>query len=52
MSQALAAALRRLAAPGQVEALRAGVPEVDLAGPWREYVAALTAPAGRVASAP
>jgi glycosyltransferase involved in cell wall biosynthesis len=49
---ALAVALHRLAAPGQVEALRAGVPEVDLAGPWREYVAALTAPAGRVASAP
>src|SRR5215470_4301111 len=49
---ALTGALRRLAAPGQLEALRAGVPDVDLAGPWRDYVAALTAPAASVASAP
>jgi glycosyltransferase involved in cell wall biosynthesis len=40
--QALAAALRTLAAPGVLETLRAGVPPVDARGPWRDYVAALT----------
>ena len=49
---ALTAALQRLTAPGQLEALRAGVPEVDLAGPWQDYVTALTAPTASVASAP
>jgi len=39
---ALSAALTRLAAPGAVEALRAGLPEVDVEAPWVEYVKALT----------
>ena len=49
---ALTAALRRLTVPGQLDALRAGVPAVDLAGPWRDYVSALVTPAAPVASAP
>jgi hypothetical protein len=40
--QALSEALRRLATPGVLESLRAGVPAVDARGPWRDYVAALT----------
>lgn len=40
---ALAAALTRLAAPGTIAALRAGLPEVDVAGPWAEYVKVVTA---------
>jgi glycosyltransferase involved in cell wall biosynthesis len=40
---ALTAALVRLAAPGTVQALRAGLPEVDVEAPWVEYVKSLTA---------
>ena len=39
---ALASALTRLAAPGTVEALRAGLPELDVEKPWARYVQALT----------
>ncbi|MBT0770343.1 glycosyltransferase family 4 protein [Kineosporia sp. J2-2] len=39
---ALAAALRRLAAPGELARLRAGLPDIDLTGPWQRYVEALT----------
>lgn len=48
---ALTAALTRLAAPGVVDALRAGLPELDVEAPWAEYVSALTtlsAPVGEV----
>lgn len=38
---ALADALRRLADPGFLAALRAGVPAVDLDGPWRSYLETL-----------
>jgi glycosyltransferase involved in cell wall biosynthesis len=40
---ALTAALVRLASPGTVQALRAGLPEVDVEAPWVEYVTSLTA---------
>ena len=40
---AVAGALRRLAEPGVLEGLRAGVPEVDLEGPWHAYLQTLTA---------
>jgi len=39
---ALVAALKQLTAPGELTRLRAGVPEIDLAGPWERYVEALT----------
>jgi glycosyltransferase involved in cell wall biosynthesis len=39
---ALTAALARLAAPGMIEKLRAGLPDVDTQAPWAEYVKALT----------
>ncbi|NLT53595.1 MAG: glycosyltransferase [Actinomycetales bacterium] len=39
--QALADALRRLTEPGALDRLRAGVPEVDVDGPWRSYLDAL-----------
>jgi glycosyltransferase involved in cell wall biosynthesis len=39
---ALTAALSRLAAPGTVETLRAGLPELDVEKPWATYVQALT----------
>ncbi|WP_285617793.1 glycosyltransferase family 4 protein [Kineosporia sp. NBRC 101677] len=39
---ALVAALKRLAAPGELDQLRAGLPDIDLAGPWARYVEALT----------
>jgi glycosyltransferase involved in cell wall biosynthesis len=39
---ALTAALARLAAPGMIEKLRAGLPDVDTVAPWAEYVKALT----------
>ncbi len=35
---ALVGALRRLAEPGVLERLQAGVPPVDVAGPWRRYL--------------
>ena len=40
---ALTSALARLAAPGTVPALRAGLPDVDVEAPWVEYVKTLTA---------
>jgi glycosyltransferase involved in cell wall biosynthesis len=40
---ALAAGLRRLTEPGVLQALRAGLPALDLRTPWAEYVRALTA---------
>ena len=39
---ALTSALTRLADPGTVEALRAGLPELDVEKPWARYVQALT----------
>ncbi len=39
---ALVTALKKLAAPGELERLRAGLPDIDLAGPWARYVDALT----------
>jgi glycosyltransferase involved in cell wall biosynthesis len=39
---ALAAALRRLSEPGVLEALRDGLPELDVAGPWAGYLKELT----------
>jgi len=39
---ALTSALTRLADPGTVEALRAGLPELDGEKPWARYVQALT----------
>ena len=38
---ALAAALRRLAEPGELERLQSGVPPLDQDGPWRDYLDAL-----------
>jgi glycosyltransferase involved in cell wall biosynthesis len=49
---ALTSALNRLAAPGAVEALRAGVPDLDVAAPWAAYVAALVGLADRPADRP
>lgn len=46
---ALRSALARLTAPGMLEELRAGLPEVDGETPWARYVQALTAPAGGTA---
>ena len=43
---ALVAALRRVCAAGELDRLRAGVPVVDLHGPWQRYVATLVALAG------
>jgi glycosyltransferase involved in cell wall biosynthesis len=43
---ALVAALTRLVAPGTIEALRAGLPELDIEAPWAEYVHALVTLAG------
>lgn len=40
-AEALVAALRRLRGPGVLARLRAGVPELDSAGPWDSYVNAL-----------
>jgi glycosyltransferase involved in cell wall biosynthesis len=40
---ALVAALQRLREPGVLACLRAGVPELDSAGPWDSYVNALVA---------
>lgn len=40
---ALVAALTRLADPDEVARLRAAAPEVNLSGPWAEYVGALEA---------
>jgi glycosyltransferase involved in cell wall biosynthesis len=48
---ALTSALHRLVAPGALEALRAGVPELDLATPWADYLAALTSLASPALSA-
>jgi glycosyltransferase involved in cell wall biosynthesis len=48
---ALAAALRRLREPGELQRLRGGVPDVDTHAPWQAYVAALTG-AGRTSDAP
>lgn len=39
---AVTAALRGLCEPGALERLQAGVEPVDVEGPWRRYVAALT----------
>ena len=39
---ALEGALRRLAAPGAIEQLRRGLPDIDVAGPWAAYIDALT----------
>jgi glycosyltransferase involved in cell wall biosynthesis len=39
---ALASALVRLSAPGAVQNLRLGLPDVDVEAPWVEYVKALT----------
>ncbi|GAB6900997.1 glycosyltransferase family 4 protein [Kineosporia succinea] len=39
---ALVSALKQLAAPGELDRLRAGLPDIDLTGPWDRYVAALT----------
>lgn len=39
---ALVAALKQLSAPGELARLRAGLPEIDLTGPWERYVEALT----------
>ena len=36
------AALKRLAQPGELDRLRAGLADIDLAGPWQRYVDALT----------
>lgn len=47
---ALAAALRRLAVPGVLEELRDGLPELDVAGPWALYLAALTSQSAQTAS--
>jgi glycosyltransferase involved in cell wall biosynthesis len=40
--QALTFALTRLAGPGTLRALRAGLPDVDVEAPWVEYVKVLT----------
>ena len=45
---ALAAALHELADPVRREALRRGVPPVDLDGPWRRYLETLLHAAGHV----
>jgi glycosyltransferase involved in cell wall biosynthesis len=45
---AVVAALRRLAEPGTLDRLRAGVPEVDLDGPWAAYLQTLTARADQL----
>jgi glycosyltransferase involved in cell wall biosynthesis len=39
---ALTAALARMSEPGVLASLRAGLPDVDVAGPWGEYVKTLT----------
>lgn len=39
---ALSSALHRLAVPGALEELRKGLPDLDIAGPWAGYLAALT----------
>jgi glycosyltransferase involved in cell wall biosynthesis len=39
---ALVTALERLTAPGELDRLRQGLPDVDVTGPWATYVAALT----------
>jgi glycosyltransferase involved in cell wall biosynthesis len=39
---ALTSALRRLVVPGALEELRNGLPDLDVAGPWAAYLAALT----------
>ncbi|WP_285595921.1 glycosyltransferase family 4 protein [Kineosporia sp. NBRC 101731] len=39
---ALVTALKQLTAPGELDRLRAGLPDIDLAGPWDRYVEALT----------
>lgn len=39
---ALTSALRRLAEPGRLQILRAGLPDVDVKAPWAAYVTALT----------
>jgi glycosyltransferase involved in cell wall biosynthesis len=39
---ALTCAVRRLSQPGVLATLRAGVPELDTAGPWQSYVTTLT----------
>ncbi|MCD5315458.1 glycosyltransferase family 4 protein [Kineosporia babensis] len=39
---ALVTALKRLTATGELMRLRAGLPDIDLAGPWARYVDALT----------
>jgi glycosyltransferase involved in cell wall biosynthesis len=44
---ALVAALREVAHPGRLAALRGGVPPVDLDGPWRRYVETLLHDPGR-----
>lgn len=45
-ADALVAALGRLREPGELARLRAGVPELDTAGPWETYVKALVGGAG------
>jgi len=41
----LVAGLRRLTEPGVLQALRAGLPELDVRTPWAQYMRALTADA-------
>jgi glycosyltransferase involved in cell wall biosynthesis/SAM-dependent methyltransferase len=48
--EALVAALRRLAEPGEVAALAAQVREPDLTGPWANYVGAIEALAAEPAA--
>jgi glycosyltransferase involved in cell wall biosynthesis len=42
---ALTSALARLAEPGTLQRLRAGLPQLDVEAPWAEYVQVLTTPA-------